>query len=95
MSRGYSESELRCSFCNKPQREVRKLIAGPNVYICNECVDTCNEILAEDVEKEERGKSPLPKPREIKNFLDEYVIGQEEAKKRIAPPEVAPAPITV
>jgi ATP-dependent Clp protease ATP-binding subunit ClpX len=84
MSRGYTDNELRCSFCNKPQREVKKLIAGPNVYICNECVDTCNEILAEDVEKEEKGRSPLPKPKEIKSFLDEYVVSQEVAKKRIA-----------
>jgi len=84
MSRSYGDNELRCSFCNKPQREVKKLIAGPSVYICNECVETCNEILAEDVEKEERGKSPLPKPREIKAFLDEYVVGQEAAKKRIS-----------
>ena len=84
MSRGYADNELRCSFCNKPQREVKKLIAGPNVYICNECVDTCNEILAEDVEKEEKGQSPLPKPKEIKSFLDEYVVSQEVAKKRIA-----------
>ncbi len=84
MSRGYSESELRCSFCNKPQREVRKLIAGPHVYICNECVETCNEILMEDVEREEQTKTPLPKPVEVKNFLDQYVIGQDHAKKRIA-----------
>ncbi len=84
MSRGYTDNELRCSFCNKPQREVKKLIAGPNVYICNECVDTCNEILAEDIEKEEKGRSPLPKPKEIKTFLDEYVVSQEAAKKRIA-----------
>jgi ATP-dependent Clp protease ATP-binding subunit ClpX len=84
MSRGYADNELRCSFCNKPQREVKKLIAGPNVYICNECVDTCNEILAEDVEKDDKVRSPLPKPKEIKSFLDEYVIGQEFAKKRIA-----------
>ena len=84
MSRGYVENELRCSFCNKPQREVKKLIAGPNVYICNECVETCNEILSEDTEKDERGRNPLPKPREIKSFLDEYVIGQDAAKKRIA-----------
>ncbi len=84
MSRGYTDNELRCSFCNKPQREVKKLIAGPNVYICNECVDTCNEILAEDIEKEEKGRSPLPKPKEIKAFLDEYVVSQEAAKKRIA-----------
>jgi ATP-dependent Clp protease ATP-binding subunit ClpX len=84
MSRGYADNELRCSFCNKPQREVKKLIAGPNVYICNECVETCNEILAEDTEKDERSRNPLPKPREVKTFLDEYVIGQDHAKKRIA-----------
>jgi ATP-dependent Clp protease ATP-binding subunit ClpX len=84
MSRGYGDNELRCSFCNKPQREVKKLIAGPNVYICNECVDTCNEILVEDVEKEEKSKNPIPKPKEIKVFLDEYVVGQDMAKKRIA-----------
>ena len=84
MSRRYSDNELRCSFCNKSQREVKKLIAGPSVYICNECVDTCNEILAEDVEKEDQSKGSLPKPREIVDFLDQYVIGQEHAKKRIA-----------
>jgi ATP-dependent Clp protease ATP-binding subunit ClpX len=84
MSRGYADNELRCSFCNKPQREVKKLIAGPNVYICNECVDTCNEILAEDIEKDEKLRNPIPKPKEVKEFLDEYVIGQEMAKKRIA-----------
>ena len=84
MSRGYGDNELRCSFCNKPQREVKKLIAGPNVYICNECVDTCNEILVEDIEKEEKSKNPIPKPKEIKTFLDEYVVGQDMAKKRIA-----------
>jgi ATP-dependent Clp protease ATP-binding subunit ClpX len=84
VNRRYSDGELRCSFCNKPQREVKKLIAGPNVYICNECVDTCNEIMTEDQEKEDRGRRHLPKPVEIKNFLDEYVIGQEAAKKRIA-----------
>ncbi len=84
MNRRYSDGELRCSFCNKPQREVKKLIAGPNVYICNECVDTCNEIMTEDLEKDERTKRPLPKPREVKSFLDEYVIGQHQAKKKIA-----------
>jgi len=84
MSRRYSDNELRCSFCNKSQREVKKLIAGPSVYICNECVDTCNEILAEDVDKDDRSKAALPKPREIHAYLDEYVIGQEQAKKRIA-----------
>ncbi len=76
---------LKCSFCNKSQRDVRKLIAGPTVYICDECVDICLDIIAEEREQEEQeGKMRLPKPAEIKNFLDEYVIGQEEAKKRLA-----------
>ena len=60
MSRGYVDNVLRCSFCDKPQREVKKLIAGPNVYICNECVETCNEILSEDTEKDEKGTQPPP-----------------------------------
>ncbi len=73
---------LRCSFCGKSQDEVRKLIAGPTVYICDECIELCNEIIAE--ETEERfvpGKLTVPKPMEIKAKLDEYVIGQEHAKK--------------
>ena len=76
------EKKLYCSFCGKSQNEVRKLIAGPSVYICDECIELCNEILAEEYEKEdiEPGIS-LPKPRAIKAFLDEYVIGQEQAKK--------------
>ncbi len=84
MNNAYSDNELRCSFCNKPQHEVIKLIAGPNVYICNECVETCNEIITEDMKKEARSKSPLPKPVEVKAFLDQYVVGQDSAKKRIA-----------
>jgi len=76
---------LKCSFCNKSQRDVRKLIAGPTVYICDECVDICLDIIAEERESEEaEGKLRLPKPTEIKDFLDEYVIGQEEAKRRLA-----------
>ncbi len=76
---------LKCSFCNKSQRDVRKLIAGPTVYICDECVDICLDIIAEERESEEaEGKMRLPKPTEIKDFLDEYVIGQEDAKKRLA-----------
>ncbi len=73
---------LHCSFCGKSQDEVRKLIAGPTVYICDECIELCNEIIAE--ESEERfvpGKMTVPKPMEIKAKLDEYVIGQEHAKK--------------
>jgi ATP-dependent Clp protease ATP-binding subunit ClpX len=76
---------LKCSFCNKSQRDVRKLIAGPTVYICDECVDICLDIIAEEKENEESdGRVRLPKPIEIKSFLDEYVVGQESAKKRLA-----------
>jgi len=74
---------LRCSFCGKTQKEVRKLIAGPGVYICDECVTLCGEIIADEIEKEERlpdGKD-LPRPWELKKQLDEYVIGQETSKK--------------
>jgi len=76
------DKKLYCSFCGKSQDEVRKLIAGPSVYICDECIELCNEILAEEYEKEdiEMGIT-LPKPSEIKTFLDQYVIGQEQAKK--------------
>jgi ATP-dependent Clp protease ATP-binding subunit ClpX len=78
-------TELRCSFCNKNQRDVRKLIAGPTVYICDECVDICLDIIAEEREPEEVSQElKLPKPFEIKSFLDEYVVGQEAAKKRLA-----------
>ncbi|HBF13620.1 MAG TPA: ATP-dependent Clp protease ATP-binding subunit ClpX [Deltaproteobacteria bacterium] len=74
---------LSCSFCGKSQREVKKLIAGPTVYICDECIDLCNDIIAEETVKQERlkARSSIPKPKEIKNILDEYVIGQEHAKK--------------
>jgi len=76
---------LRCSFCGKSQHEVRKLIAGPTVYICNECVEVCLDIIAEDRVHEARSRREvLPKPHEIKEHLDEYVIGQETAKKRLA-----------
>jgi ATP-dependent Clp protease ATP-binding subunit ClpX len=75
---------LRCSFCNKSQREVKKLIAGPTVFICDECVDICLDIIAEDRMLEQQQDSTLPKPREIKALLDEYVIGQEQAKKKLA-----------
>ncbi len=75
---------LRCSFCNKSQREVKKLIAGPTVFICDECVDICLDIIAEDRMLEQQQDASLPKPIEIKDLLDEYVIGQEQAKKKLA-----------
>jgi len=75
---------LRCSFCNKSQREVKKLIAGPTVFICDECVDICLDIIAEDRMLEQQQDTTLPKPKEIKALLDEYVIGQENAKKKLA-----------
>ncbi len=78
------ENTLHCSFCGKSQHEVRKLIAGPSVYVCDECVALCNDIIREEVEEDvtpERGKTYLPKPKEIHDVLDEYVIGQRQAKK--------------
>ena len=76
---------LRCSFCNKDQNDVRKLIAGPTVFICDECVEVCNDIIADDNRFENRGaQSPPPVPQEIKKFLDEYVIGQEQTKKKLS-----------
>ncbi|MGH7394662.1 MAG: ATP-dependent Clp protease ATP-binding subunit ClpX [Candidatus Methylomirabilales bacterium] len=80
-----SGGKLQCSFCGKSQEDVRKLIAGPTVYICDECIELCNDIIAEEQE-EERGKSlgDLPKPAEIKAVLDQYVIGQERAKKTLS-----------
>ncbi len=78
-----SHGNLQCSFCGKSQREVKKLIAGPTVYICDECIGLCNDIIAEEVERDEqlKGSSPIPKPSEIKSILDEYVVGQDRAKK--------------
>lgn len=79
------EGEIRCSFCGKSRAEVKKLIAGPTVYICNECVDLCNDIIAEEWEEErEQGPAKLPKPFEIKEILDSYVVGQDRAKKTLA-----------
>ena len=73
---------LKCSFCGKSQKQVKKLIAGPGVYICDECIDLCNEIIEEELtETAELGFDELPKPREMFEFLDDYIIGQERAKK--------------
>ncbi len=78
-----SHGNLSCSFCGKSQKEVKKLIAGPTVYICDECIGLCNDIIAEEMEKEEQsyGVAKLPKPVEVKRVLDEYVVGQDRAKK--------------
>src|SRR5919202_1858085 len=77
--------QLQCSFCGKSQRQVRKLIAGPGVYICDECIELCNEIIDEEFSSPEVLKDDdLPKPREINRILNEYVIGQEEAKRVLA-----------
>ena len=82
---GDSSKILYCSFCGKSQHEVRKLIAGPSVYICDECVELCNDIIREELEEKNAGKrSHLPKPREIMDVLDQYVIGQSRAKKVLA-----------
>ncbi len=77
---------LYCSFCGKSQDEVRKLIAGPSVYVCNECVDLCNDIIRDELASSESENAPdrLPKPKELKSELDNYVIGQEQAKKILA-----------
>ena len=76
---------LKCSFCGKSQKQVVKLIAGPGVYICDECIDLCNEIIEEELaEANELGLVDRPKPREIFEFLEEYIIGQDPAKKSLA-----------
>ena len=80
------EGRLKCSFCGKTQDQVRKLIAGPGVYICEQCVDLCNEIIEDELESgnlsyDNGTEINLLKPKEMKEFLDEYVIGQEDAKR--------------
>lgn len=88
MSRRDSDSfgNLVCSFCGKSQREVKKLIAGPTVHICDECIELCNDIIKEEAEKEDlrTGITKIPKPSEIKTVLDEYIIGQDRAKKTLS-----------
>jgi len=81
---GKGEKLLYCSFCGKSQHEVRKLIAGPSVFVCDECVELCNDIIREEVQEEKNAASArkkFPTPREIHQILDEYVIGQSDAKK--------------
>ncbi|MBQ2010496.1 MAG: ATP-dependent Clp protease ATP-binding subunit ClpX, partial [Selenomonadaceae bacterium] len=85
MSFNDNDEKLVCSFCGKPQDMVRKLVAGPGVYICDECIELCNEIVDEEVrEQDDDEVRGLPKPKEIKSILDQYVIGQEDAKKSLA-----------
>ena len=90
----HDDSRLKCSFCGKSQDQVKKLIAGPEVYICDECVELCNEILDEEFFEAKDGEGseteeafnekPIPKPHEIKAYLDEYIVGQDDAKKVLA-----------
>ncbi len=76
---------LKCSFCGKSQKQVKKLIAGPGVYICDECIDLCNEIIEEELADGDEVKlDELPKPAEIRDFLENYVIGQDTAKRTLA-----------
>ncbi len=82
---GESSDLLKCSFCGKSQKQVKKLIAGPGVYICDECIDLCNEIIEEELaESTDLGLGQLPKPREINDFLQQYVVGQDPAKRALA-----------
>ena len=81
------DKDLHCSFCGKSQEEVQKLVAGPSVFICDECISLCGEVIAEaeiDISKKSSSEDPLPRPREIRESLDQYVIGQEPAKKTLA-----------
>ena len=81
----HEEGELKCSFCGKSQDQVKKLVAGPGVYICDECIELCNEIVEEEIDEEmDLQLSEIPKPKEIKEILDQYVIGQERAKKSLS-----------
>lgn len=85
MARFDDKKQLRCSFCGKSQEQVKRLIAGPGVYICDECIELCQEIIEEEFEEDlDEVLKDIPKPREIKEFLEQYVIGQDEAKKALA-----------
>ncbi|MBD7913791.1 ATP-dependent Clp protease ATP-binding subunit ClpX [Clostridium sp. Sa3CUN1] len=85
MAKYDEKKQLKCSFCGKNQEQVKRLIAGPGVYICDECIDLCSEIIADEFEESiELDTSSVPKPNEIKNYLDQYVIGQEKAKKSLS-----------
>ena len=86
MSKGGQEKLLYCSFCGKSQHEVKKLIAGPSVFICDECIALCNDIIHDELPEEtaKAGRSDLPTPREICSILDQYVIGQVVAKRILA-----------
>ena len=87
MARNDIPKNVRCSFCGKAQENVKKIVAGPGVYICDECVDLCNSIIDAELYEEEADyelTEDIPSPREIKDILDEYVIGQDDAKKSLA-----------
>ncbi len=84
MARYDDKKQVKCSFCGKSQDQVRRIIAGPGVFICDECVELCSEIIDEGFEEariDDKDYEHLPKPKEVKSFLDQYVIGQEKAKK--------------
>ena len=80
----YEQKQIRCSFCGKDSSQVKRIIAGPNAYICNECVDLCKEIISEETDNISYGDIDLSTPKEIKDFLDSYVIGQDDAKKTLS-----------
>ena len=85
MAKFEDKKQLKCSFCGKNQDQVKRLIAGPGVYICDECIDLCSDIIQDEFEDNiELDTTALPKPTEIKSYLDQYVIGQDRAKKALS-----------